>query len=209
MRFSWDGESADERSAIEQRLADRWVGDLDRLIERRLSDDTVDRRLARITGRRRWDWRRFLTMVIAWCTRSTAVPHRPHRPARSRGGSPLARKPGRIAPPRGGHPPKRRLRVVDRSGSGAVAALPAVPLEQVAFDLRRLDRMRRSDHIRRSDAVLAAVLRAYDARLELACRCLGIEEHLQTLQGVDRELERLRLEGALDDVGVPIRAMNP
>ncbi|WP_433306438.1 hypothetical protein ACQP2F_20795 [Actinoplanes sp. CA-030573] len=40
----------------------------------------------------------------------------------------------------------------------------------------------------------AAVLRAYDARLQLACRHLGVEEHLGPLEGIDRELERLRVE---------------
>jgi len=87
-----------------------------------------------------------------------------------------------------------------------MASLPAVPIEQLAFDLRRLDRQRRSGPMRSSEVGLAAVLQAYDARLQLACQCLGVAEHLQPLQGVDREIERVRLEVQLEAAGLSFRA---
>ena len=44
---------------------------------------------------------------------------------------------------------------------------------------------------------LAAVIAAYDERLRLACRRLGLVEHLQPLAGIDRDIERVRVEGLL------------
>ena len=43
----------------------------------------------------------------------------------------------------------------------------------------------------------SAVIEAYDDRLRAACRALGIPEHLAELTGVDREIERVRVEGVL------------
>ncbi|WP_436537114.1 hypothetical protein [Actinoplanes sp. HUAS TT8] len=112
-----------------------------------------------------------------------------------------ARRPG---------PPGRDLRRLDRDLAGLdltarMDTLPAVPIEQLAFDLRRLDRQRRSGPLRSSETCMAALMRAYDARLRLACRCLGVPEHLQLLQGVDREIERLRLETQLEAAGLALR----
>jgi hypothetical protein len=53
---------------------------------------------------------------------------------------------------------------------------------------------------------LAAVLRAYDQRLALASRSLGFTEHLAQLDGMDREIERVRLEGLLHAAGIRLRA---
>ncbi len=107
-------------------------------------------------------------------------------------------------------PPSRDLRRLDRELAGLditarMEALPAVPIEQLAYDLRRLDRQRRSGPLRSSEACMAALMRAYDARLLLACRCLGVPEHLQPLEGVDREIERLRLETRLEAAGLALR----
>ena len=50
--------------------------------------------------------------------------------------------------------------------------------------------------------VVAAVLLAYDEWLRLACRSLGVTEHLQPLSGMDRDIERVRVEGELEANGM-------
>jgi hypothetical protein len=116
----------------------------------------------------------------------------------------------------------RALRRLDRSldtpdplirpdqSNGAVpapraAAGPAI--EQIAADLRRLDRQRHGGVTTESAAWLAAVLRAYDDRLTLASRCLGVSEHLHLLEGIDREIERVRVEGELQAAGLALRSV--
>src|SRR5262245_11232271 len=42
----------------------------------------------------------------------------------------------------------------------------------------------------------------YDLALAAACRCLNISEHLSEVSGLDLEIERLRVEGALAAAGV-------
>jgi hypothetical protein len=83
---------------------------------------------------------------------------------------------------------------------------PAPPLDEIVGDLRRLDRQRRGGPTLESERWLAAVVRAYDDRLCLACRCVGVREHLEPLDGMDREIERVRVEGALQAAGVALRA---
>jgi hypothetical protein len=80
-------------------------------------------------------------------------------------------------------------------------------IEQIAADLRRLDRQRRGGVATESTAWLAAVLRAYDDRLRLASRCLGVAEHLEMLDGLDREIERIRVEGELQTAGLLLRSV--
>ena len=94
----------------------------------------------------------------------------------------------------------RRLDPVRR-----LAELDAPSIEQIAYDLRRLDRQRRTGPTLYSEVWLAAVLRAYDDRLRLACHCLGVTEHLQPLEGMDREIERLRVEAQLQAAGLSLR----
>ena len=79
------------------------------------------------------------------------------------------------------------------------------PLEQLATDLRRLGghRLAASD---RSVVWHGAVIDAYDERLRAACRALGLSEHLSELDGVDREIERLRVEGLLHGAGLTLPA---
>jgi hypothetical protein len=108
-------------------------------------------------------------------------------------------------------PQIRELRKLDRTLStfDPLAALTEGDLpsiEQIAFDLRRLDRQRRSGPTVGSERWLAAVLSAYDVRLCLACRCLGLPEHLQHLDGMDRDIERVRVEGQLQAAGLALRA---
>jgi hypothetical protein len=103
----------------------------------------------------------------------------------------------------------RDLRRLDRALENAgpmpsLAHLDPPSIEQIAYDLRRLDRQRRTGPTLESELWLAAVLRAYDARLALACQCLGLDEHLQHLNGLDRQIERLRVEGELQAAGLAL-----
>lgn len=88
----------------------------------------------------------------------------------------------------------------------ALARLDAPSIEQIAYDLRRLDRQRRHGAMTDSERLRDAVLRAYDDRLCLACRRLGLTEHLQPLAGMDRDIERVRVEGELQAAGLALRA---
>jgi hypothetical protein len=82
---------------------------------------------------------------------------------------------------------------------------PAMTIEDIAGELRRLDRQRRGGPTGESERWLAAVQQAYDERLCLACRCVGVQQHLAPLEGMDREIERVRVEGALQAAGVTLR----
>ncbi|NUR70029.1 MAG: hypothetical protein HOU81_04345 [Hamadaea sp.] len=78
------------------------------------------------------------------------------------------------------------------------------PFERIAADLRRLG----SDRLgigQRNEVWHSAVERAYDVKLREACRALGIAEHLEELTSMDREIERLRIEGELIAAGVRLR----
>ena len=102
------------------------------------------------------------------------------------------------------------LRMLDRTMPAAdpvadLADLEPPSIEQIVGDLRRLDRQRRTGPTRGSRAWLAAVLRAYDERLCLACTYLGLPQHLRELDGMDREIERLRVEEALKAAGLALR----
>ncbi|MFI5926357.1 hypothetical protein ACIA3K_10245 [Micromonospora sp. NPDC051543] len=79
------------------------------------------------------------------------------------------------------------------------------PLEQLAADLRRLGGQRLGG-IGRPMVWHGAVVQAYDDRLRLACRALGITEHLAELTGVDQEIERVRVEGVLHAAGLTLPA---
>jgi hypothetical protein len=86
----------------------------------------------------------------------------------------------------------------------APAATPdPLPIEKIAADIRRL-RRQRAGIAQRSPVWRAAVDDAYDDRLLLACRRLEITAHLAELTGVDREIERVRLEGELQAVGLTL-----
>ena len=109
----------------------------------------------------------------------------------------------------------RLLRRLDRSLSCPAALgcdqapldderLPAI--EQIAAELRRLDRQRHGGPTIESAAWLASVVGAYDRWLRLACRRLDVAEHLQRLEGVDRDIERVRVEGELQAAGLALRS---
>lgn len=79
------------------------------------------------------------------------------------------------------------------------------PLEQIAADLHRLGLARRNT----ADGSVrhGAATRAYDRRLNHACRALDIEQHLSELTDLDLDLERLRVEGALLRAGFVLVAV--
>lgn len=81
------------------------------------------------------------------------------------------------------------------------AAPTGPPIEQIAADLRRLGRQR-TGIATRSPVWFAAVQRAYEERLVQACRSLGVVQHLNELTGLDREIERVRMEGELQAAGL-------
>ncbi|GAA4943478.1 hypothetical protein [Actinoplanes utahensis] len=110
-------------------------------------------------------------------------------------------------------PPSREERTwrrVDRSlrtwdPAPRLASLRTPPIEQLAYHLRRLDRQRRNGLATHSEVWLAAVMRGYDTRLQMACRCLDIPERLESLQGAERDLERQRVEALLEAAGLTLR----
>ena len=81
------------------------------------------------------------------------------------------------------------------------------PFEMVAAHLRRLARQR-TEVGTRSPVWFAAVHHAYDDRLRVACRELGIPEYLHELDGVDLEIERVRVEGLLAAAGLRLAAVD-
>jgi hypothetical protein len=122
----------------------------------------------------------------------------------------------RAAWTRGRRRETRALRRLDRSLADTLGVAVPAPrtgtapgptIEQIAADLRRLDRQRQGGIATESTAWSAAVLRAYDDRLCLASRCLGIAEHLEMLEGIDREIERVRVEGELQVAGLELRSV--
>jgi hypothetical protein len=106
-------------------------------------------------------------------------------------------------------PGHRRLRrpQIRHHRPAAEEAPAGPPFEQVAADLRRLARQR-ADVANRSPVWFAAVHRAYDERLRIACRELEISEHLQELEGIDLEIERLRVEGLLEAAGLNLAVID-
>jgi hypothetical protein len=97
----------------------------------------------------------------------------------------------------------RRLSRLDRGLAVPAPSAEPVgpPIEQIAADLRRLGRQR-VGIATRSPVWFSAVQRAYDDRLRLACRQLCIEEHLNDLDGIDQDIERVRAEGQLESAGL-------
>ncbi|ROP30630.1 hypothetical protein EDD30_3488 [Couchioplanes caeruleus] len=101
------------------------------------------------------------------------------------------------------------LRRLDRrlNADGPLAPPPVSRpgVEELAADLRRLARQRRGGPTVESAAWLAAVMRAYDHRLSLASEALGLPHHLAVLDGMDLDLERMRVEEELRAAGMRLR----
>jgi hypothetical protein len=109
------------------------------------------------------------------------------------------------------HRQRRALSRLDRAmgAAGEVTMPPAgddrPAIEQIAADLHRLGRQRLGVATR-SRVWQTAVSRAYDEQLQLASACLGIEEHLAAVTGMDLEIERVRVEGELQAAGLKLPA---
>ena len=80
------------------------------------------------------------------------------------------------------------------------------PIEQLAADLRRVHRLLTRMPAGASYARRRGAEQAYEDLLAQAARMLGVAEPLSDAgDRTDRELERLRVEAALSDVGLVIR----
>jgi hypothetical protein len=77
------------------------------------------------------------------------------------------------------------------------------PIERIAADLRRVRRTLAGFEPGTSAVKKIAARQAYDALLVQACAALDVEHRLSVLpQGMDRDLERLRLEECLRERGL-------
>jgi hypothetical protein len=88
-----------------------------------------------------------------------------------------------------------------RCGTETPDGLPAI--EQVLLELRRLDQQRLSGLAQQSETWARAVVIAYDRWLQVACHYLSVAHHLSCLTDIDRDIERLRVEGELSAAGLP------
>jgi hypothetical protein len=97
-----------------------------------------------------------------------------------------------------------RMSAEHRRNLRALKRQQGVPIEQVAADLRRL-RLVISGDEHRSAAHQIGNRLAYDKVLMQACNMLGIEHELaEESSGLDRDIERLRVEAELERAGVVI-----
>ncbi|MBB6037232.1 hypothetical protein [Phytomonospora endophytica] len=79
--------------------------------------------------------------------------------------------------------------------------IPQPPIEEIAAELRRLS----TALARTSSEARRAVLREdRDRALRQACAALGVDQHLDGLDGLDLEIERVRVTGALQRAGLHI-----
>jgi hypothetical protein len=100
-------------------------------------------------------------------------------------------------------------RVVDAMGAylrrrkGPAPTSP--PIERLAADLRRVHRTLADFPPGTPNVRRRATREAYDALLTQACAAVDVQHRLDTLpDGMDRELERLRVEDALRAAGVRV-----
>ena len=91
--------------------------------------------------------------------------------------------------------------------TGDSASLPT--LEQAAAELHRLHRQRSLEAAYGSEKWLAAIANAYDAWLQVACQYLAVTHHLARLDGLDRDIERLRVEAELVAAGLELPSGPP
>jgi len=96
----------------------------------------------------------------------------------------------------------RRCRLLPRERQ----EIPRPPVERLAADLRRLSAAAREVPRGMSHARRKGLLLAYDDALVAACRALDVPQSLDALPaGLDRDLERLRVEAALESAGLRFR----
>ncbi|MEO6083564.1 MAG: hypothetical protein ABIQ18_10720 [Umezawaea sp.] len=78
-------------------------------------------------------------------------------------------------------------------------------IEQVSADLRRVHRVLAGFESGTPAVRRRGAREAYDALLVQACRAVGVDHRLHHLpEGMDRELERLRVEESLRSAGLAI-----
>ena len=81
----------------------------------------------------------------------------------------------------------------------------APPIERLAADLRRVHRILAEFPPGTPAVRRRATSQAYDALLVQACAAVDVSHRLDVLgEGLDREVERLRVEEALRDAGVRV-----
>ena len=141
------------------------------------------------------DWTRYSTAVAAPGAGAARPAKTCEPPASSCAGRGYARSGSWLAAP---------ATPTDIEDQVIIVAFVGPPIEQIAADLRRLARQR-TGLASRSTIWFTAVQRAYDDRLTLACRELEITEQLAELEGMDREIERVRIEGMLQLAGLTMR----
>lgn len=79
------------------------------------------------------------------------------------------------------------------------------PIERIAADLRRVRRTWAGFEPGTSAVKKIAARQAYDALLVQACAALEVEHRLRHLpEGVDREIERFRVEECLKRLGLSL-----
>ncbi|HEX7307440.1 hypothetical protein [Lentzea sp.] len=79
------------------------------------------------------------------------------------------------------------------------------PIERIAADLRRVRRARARFGPGVSAAKKIGARQAYDALLVQACAAVGVEHRFGVLpEGVEREVERFRVETRLKDLGLSV-----
>ena len=99
---------------------------------------------------------------------------------------------------------ERQTRRVHRRNVKALRQQHGLPLERVVADLRRL-RLVVGQDARRSAAHQIGNRLAYDRLLCQACEMLEIQHELGTEStGMERDIERLRVEAELERVGVQV-----
>lgn len=98
----------------------------------------------------------------------------------------------------------RQLAAERRRNLKAMRQQTGLPIEQLAADLRRLRAAIASDEHRSAAHQIGNRL-AYDRILMQACAMLGIEHELdEETSGMERDIERLRVEADLERAGVVI-----
>jgi hypothetical protein len=86
---------------------------------------------------------------------------------------------------------------------GPVATCP--PIEQLAADLRRVHRILAEYPPGTPALRRRATRQAYDALLVQACSAVEVVHRLDSIaEGMDREVERLRVEDALREAGIRV-----
>lgn len=74
------------------------------------------------------------------------------------------------------------------------------PLEKIATDLRRIGSARQETNL--GPLGYTILTTQYDKQLANACRALGLDHQIYCLSGLDLDMERLRVEGALREAGM-------